>query len=155
ETARVGISDPRTDVYALGVMFYEMLTGTVPFTGDSPVDVMLKVVSMPVVPPRERAPGREITPEAERLIMKALAKDPRLRHQSMEEMFYELQQCYGSVRYRRSLETHEAADMYDVPHVQTSGPIPLQRVKPGMATPPGGPATTPPGTPQLRQDPNS
>jgi serine/threonine-protein kinase len=149
ETARVGISDPRTDVYALGVMFYEMLTGTVPFTGESPVDVMLKVVSMPVIPPRERAPGHEITPEAEHLIMKALSKDPRQRHQSMEELFYELQQCYGSVRYRRSLESPEAADLYEVPQVQTTGPIPLQKLKPGVAV------TTPPGTPQLRQDPNS
>lgn len=156
ETARVGISDPRTDVYALGVMFYEMLTGTVPFTGDSPVDVMLKVVSMPVVPPRERAPGIEITPEAERLIMKALAKDPRLRHQSMEELFYELQQCYGSVRYRRSLEAAEPRDPFEVP----SGPIPQPRMRSrggdgvfGAAPPPL--TTPPPGTPQLRTDPAS
>jgi hypothetical protein len=75
----------------------------------------------------------------------------------MEELFYELQQCYGSVRYRRSLESPEATDLYEVPHVQTSGPIPLQRVKPGA--PPGGvlpgTVTTPPGTPQLRHDPVS
>jgi eukaryotic-like serine/threonine-protein kinase len=104
ETARVGISDPRTDIYAVGVMFYEMLTGTIPFAGETAVDVMLKVVSEPVTPPRTRAPGIEITPEAEALIMKALAKDPLKRHQSMEELREELQQCYGSVRYRRSLE---------------------------------------------------
>jgi serine/threonine-protein kinase len=104
ETARVGISDPRTDVYAVGVMFYEMLTGTIPFAGETAVDVMLKVVSEPVMPPRQRAPGIEITPEAEALIMKALSKDPLKRHQSMEELREELQQCYGSVRYRRSLE---------------------------------------------------
>ena len=62
ETARIGVSDPRTDIYALGVIFYEMLTGTVPFSGETAVDVMLKVVSEPVVPPRVRAPGNEITP---------------------------------------------------------------------------------------------
>jgi eukaryotic-like serine/threonine-protein kinase len=117
ETARVGISDPRTDIYALGIVFYEMLTGTVPFTGDTPVDVMLKVVSNPVIPPREKAPGIEITPEAERLIMKALAKDPLQRHQTMEELFNDLQQCYGSVRYRRQLE------------MRPPEPIPLQKVK--------------------------
>jgi serine/threonine protein kinase len=116
ETARIGVSDPRTDVYALGVIFYEMLTGTVPFVGETAVDVMLKVVSEPVIPPRTRAPGAEITPEAEQLIMKALAKDPRQRHQSMEELFAELQHCYGSVRYRRSLE-------------MAASPIPLQKMK--------------------------
>jgi serine/threonine-protein kinase len=118
ETARIGVSDPRTDIYALGVMFYEMLTGTVPFSGETAVDVMLKVVSEPVVPPRVRAPGIEITTEAETLIMKALAKDPRHRQQSMEELYEELQRCYGSVRYRRSLEGQSG-----------SGPIPLDRVK--------------------------
>jgi serine/threonine protein kinase len=155
ETARVGISDPRTDVYALGVMFYEMLTGTVPFTGETPVDVMLKVVSLPVIPPRDRAPGLEITPEAEHLIMKALSKDPRVRHQSMEEMYDELQQCYGSVRYRRSLEAR-AADG-DIREVRITGPIPLQKLKAHASTSGtiGGGIATPPGTPQLRNDPGS
>src|SRR4029079_16452079 len=75
--------------------------------------------SEPVTPPRTRAPGIEITVEAEQLIMKALAKDPRLRQQSMEELFDELQRCYGSVRYRRSLEVRSAPE----------SPIPLHRVK--------------------------
>src|SRR3954463_10686589 len=119
ETARIGVSDPRTDIYAMGVIFYEMLTGTVPFAGETAVDVMLKVVSEPVVPPRARAPGIEITIEAEQLIMKALSKDPRQRQQSMEELFEELQRCYGSVRYRRSLDVRSAPE----------SPIPLQRVK--------------------------
>ena len=144
ETARVGISDPRTDIYALGVMFYEMLTGTVPFTGETPVDVMLKVVSQAVPPPRQKAPDIEITPEAEALIMKALSKDPLQRHQTMEELFNDLQQCYGRVRYRRQLEVRASPP---------APPIPLQRVKRpsgsrpaedaapgGLGTPPGAPA---------------
>jgi serine/threonine-protein kinase len=141
ETARIGVSDPRTDVYALGVIFYEMLTGTVPFSGETAVDVMLKVVSEPVIPPRVKAPGIEITPEAEQLIMRALAKDPRQRHQSMEELYEELQRCYGSVRYRRSLE-------------QAASPIPLQRVKRPGSGPFSEPIArvTPPGSIEVRGD---
>jgi serine/threonine protein kinase len=133
ETARVGISDPRTDIYALGIMFYEMLTGTVPFTGETPVDVMLKVVSQPVIPPRQKAPDLEITAEAERLIMKALSKDPLQRHQSMEELFNDLQQCYGSVRYRRQIDLRPAE------------PIQLQKVKRPSGSRPVEDFSTPPG----------
>jgi serine/threonine protein kinase len=141
ETARIGVSDPRTDIYALGVIFYEMLTGTIPFSGETAVDVMLKVVSEPVTPPRVRAPGNEITPEAEQLIMKALAKDPLKRHQSMEELHEELQRCYGSVRYRRSIE-RSAAEAAAIPQRRNSAQV-------------SGIIHTPPGTPQLRNDGSS
>jgi serine/threonine-protein kinase len=137
ETARIGVSDPRTDVYALGVIFYEMLTGTVPFAGSTAVDVMLKVVSEPVEPPRHRAPGIEITPEAEQLIMKALAKDPQKRQQSMEDFHEELQRCYGSVRYRRSIENERN---------KAAGAIPVQRGREVSGT-----ILTPPAA-QLRSD---
>ncbi|HVZ86204.1 MAG TPA: serine/threonine-protein kinase [Polyangia bacterium] len=145
ETARIGVSDPRTDVYALGVIFYEMLTGTIPFAGETAVDVMLKVVSEPVTPPRQRAPGAEITPEAEHLIMKALAKDPLKRHQSMEELLEELQRCYGSVRYRRSLEQQNAPG---APPPPPSAPVPQPRSRQVS-----GVINTPPlGTPQVQPD---
>ena len=139
ETARIGVSDPRTDIYALGVIFYEMLTGTIPFAGETAVDVMLKVVSEPVTPPRDRAPGIEITPEAEQLIMKALSKDPLRRQQSMEELHEELQRCYGSVRYRRSIERSAAA---------AAVPAPVQRNSVQVS----GVIGKPPSTPQARND---
>ncbi|HTA18304.1 MAG TPA: serine/threonine-protein kinase [Polyangia bacterium] len=134
ETARVGISDPRTDIYALGIMFYEMLTGTVPFTGETPVDVMLKVVSQPVIPPRLKAPEIEITNEAERLIMKALSKDPLQRHQSMEELFVDLQQCYGRVRYRRQIELRPPETIPLQKVKRPSGSRPVEETPPGAAT---------------------
>jgi serine/threonine-protein kinase len=104
ETARVGHADERSDVYAVGIIFYEMLTGFVPFDGPDAVDIMIKHVETPVPPPRDVSPEAEITVEAERAIFKALEKDPDLRYQTMEEFNADLQRCYGSVRFRRAVQ---------------------------------------------------
>lgn len=125
ETARVGTADARSDIYALGIMFYEMLTGSVPFTGEAPVDVMIKQVNEPVPPPRDVAPDAEITDEAERLILKALSKDPDLRQQTMEEFHRDLQRCYGQVRFRRIV----SVPLPQTPPATMRPPIPLTRKK--------------------------
>src|SRR6185436_11519797 len=101
QTARNGVADARSDIYSVGIIFYEMLTGTVPFDGETAVQIMVKQVSEPVQPPSERNPRVEITPEAERVIMKALAKKPDKRYQTMDELNAELHRCYGQVRFRR------------------------------------------------------
>lgn len=101
ETARIGVADQRSDVYALGVIFYRALTGTLPFDGDDPAAIMLAHVRDEPQPPRRRNPNVEITPDAERVILKALEKAPERRHQRMEEFYADLQRCYGSTRFRR------------------------------------------------------
>jgi predicted Ser/Thr protein kinase len=73
--------DHRTDIYALGVILYEMLVGTPPFTGESPTQILLAHVSSQPPPPRTRHPG---VPESlEQLIMECLAKDPASRPANM------------------------------------------------------------------------
>ncbi|MEM9463364.1 MAG: protein kinase [Myxococcota bacterium] len=81
----VGVSnDPRVDVYSVGVMAYEMLTGRVPFDGPSTFHIITKHVAEPPRPPRELNP--ETPREVEALILRALAKRPEDRFGSMAEM---------------------------------------------------------------------
>ncbi len=77
EQVATGAADPRSDVYATGVMAYEMLTGTTPFAGDTPMSVAYQHVHSDVPPPAQRAIG---TPQAlDELIVAATRRDPAAR----------------------------------------------------------------------------
>ncbi|MCW8139936.1 MAG: serine/threonine protein kinase, partial [Planctomycetota bacterium] len=79
EQACADAVDGRTDVYAIGCVLYEMLTGERPFVAKSAKDVLMKQISVPPVPPRERAPDAGITPALEQVVLKAMAKEPAAR----------------------------------------------------------------------------
>ncbi len=72
--------DPRTDVYGLGATFYELLAGAPPFSGNSIVDLLIKVQGEPVPPLRDAAP--EVPPEVAAVVMRCLEKDPARRYPS-------------------------------------------------------------------------
>ncbi len=80
--------DGRTDIFSLGVVLYEMLTGEKPFPGQSITTVIYKIVNEEPIPPRQLNPT--IHPGLNGIVMRALAKDPEVRYQSCREMLEDL-----------------------------------------------------------------
>lgn len=89
EQARGGISGIPSDLYSLGVVLYEMVTGQVPFQAENPVGVALKHLTEPPRPPRELNP--RVSPELEAIIMKALSKEEEKRYQGAGELLQDLE----------------------------------------------------------------
>lgn len=81
--------DQRSDVYSLGILLYEMLTGQVPFAGPSPLAAMNARLLNDPPSPRELNP--EISPELEEIIYRALERDPRHRYATAHEMIWDLE----------------------------------------------------------------
>jgi eukaryotic-like serine/threonine-protein kinase len=90
EQAQGHQADPRSDIYSLSIVLYEMLTTRPPFSGDTPVAIAYKHVQEPPTPPRQLNPN--ISPNLEAVIMRGLAKDPQQRYGNAEAFRADLQE---------------------------------------------------------------
>jgi len=105
EQARGTQVDQTSDLYSLGIVLYELLTGTVPFTGDTPVEIAMKHLSAVPEPPSAKRP--EVPHDLDLVVLRALAKDPADRYQSAEDMDADLERVARGLRV--APETEEAA----------------------------------------------
>jgi beta-lactam-binding protein with PASTA domain/predicted Ser/Thr protein kinase len=135
EQARGSGVDQRSDLYSLGVVLYELLTGTVPFTGDTPVEIAMKHLSQVPEPPSTRRP--DLPREIDLVVMRALAKDPNERYQSAEEMEADLARVARGASV--STVTEESATQ-----IMTAPTVPLGATAATMVTPRRGSAIPPP-----------
>ncbi|NTW04934.1 MAG: Stk1 family PASTA domain-containing Ser/Thr kinase [Peptococcaceae bacterium] len=89
EQARGEVAGPKSDIYSLGISFYEMLTGNLPFTGDSAVAIALKHIQEEPQPPGTLKPT--ISKDVEHVVLRALQKDPEKRYRSIGDMAKQLE----------------------------------------------------------------
>ncbi|MBS4193937.1 Stk1 family PASTA domain-containing Ser/Thr kinase [Lederbergia citri] len=89
EQARGGMATKKSDIYSLGIVMFELLTGRVPFSGESAVSIALKHLQSETPSPRRWNP--DIPQSIENIVLKATAKDPFVRYQSADEMERDLE----------------------------------------------------------------
>ncbi|HEY5282157.1 MAG TPA: serine/threonine-protein kinase, partial [Polyangia bacterium] len=113
EQAQEQPATERSDLYALGAVFYEMITGSVPFDGSSMFEILKGHVVGDVVPPSQRAPHAGINARTDAVILRCLGKDPQQRFASADELCNALSDCVEDRAFLR--------DAHRLPGIADSG----------------------------------
>jgi len=97
--------DERSDIYSLGVILYEIMTLKQPSTRPTVMETLMAVITEPILPPSQAAPDRAPGPDMDRIIMRALEKDPRKRYRSARE-FHDAVERFLDGRNEREAQRH-------------------------------------------------
>lgn len=134
EQARGGLAGKQSDLYSLGIVLYEMVTGKVPFDGESPVAVAMKHIQEQIVPPRQLV--ADLPESLEHIILKAVQKDSAERYTSaaelLEDLFYSEDNGVPGVNPART-RTNKDGNEDDDTILRPARPVPI---KSGYSVPP-------------------